>query len=1371
MADQPRMQLPEKQMKIKPPLSASTNKDLAALKAELEIELKNKKQCAYKPYECTQLTLDGFHYCLKHILQDKTAPYKQCSYIYASNGKRCQLAAPKIEKKDFGYCNEHAIRATLAKNRQNSRYPPPQTAEVLLFSLGHYLKKPRNRNISGSTDESDRVPVEEGVEQKTTKSLDPFRDIDANNLYNSSCNNILDFCSESDSDVEPSTFASVWHDAQNDSSDNESIDSDQEDVLKHANIYTAEEISSITRDKLIKLQSLYIEQYRHLQHVFKECNIYNQIRENPKEQRLYKKLKALNKYHKTHGVEAILNKRLHDSRAKITDGIFSKPPSYSKCLFTEGGVKCGERTLPLARHCRKHILEVRIFLCLHYDQNQVLFRPCGKKKADIECRTPVEAIFEDTCCNLHMDIPPIKSYAQLRKNSESDFDDSFESPENMLMESVSDSVKTEIIDYKPDPEEMKTLPSVLFEESSLEASSKNEDMDVDDKTGDEDVQIDVDDEPSPEGKLEIDLNDDDTNDNRNDGESSASKMDDDTVVLLQLAFRLQTQVKSIERNDAERSDAFLTIESALPSNEHKKLTKRSHSTLNSSSISRAHSTKLISCDPITLQTHADGSVHIIRTQNEKDCSPDRISLDRRGLTSFPIIDGEMKLRLLSLQHNLISNLEGLKTQHFPYLVFLDVYDNQLERMDCLNMLDNLRVLLVGKNRLRKIEGLNTLKKIEVLDLHGNQITHVNGLAAQTELKVLNLAGNQIRYIGIGDFQGLTSLQELNLRRNRLKKLLGFGETPNLSKLFISNNDLQRYTVRKAAMAWRRNKESTNSAFMDLTSDVCLNVRREEIISNARTNWELLRSQTKCLTAKSSSNLTKNPNNLSLDSDLILTSFGKTKTKTYASITTKVPLFTNKKLIRTSSQDTDNSQNTSSSNTSSNEFIRLPPILVPIIKKMEQRSEVGSKENSIKLSGSLSSIGPNIDSSSSLGSENESSSSSSSSESEAESENEEAEQKCKDEEETVPPVRKLFFITLSFLIRRTSPEAERNEEEAKNPCPETASDGFSNTNVTAPSTSSSDPSLRVEKNLRSVKSAVNNRAINPKWHSRASTAKTKKQGSPSVLSGGKDREQGGDYLIEICGRYLNVYGQCALRFIDRPWNSSKANDVNTVKFNYVNFNGITGILNKLKMRFPNVDNFVFKETNIHCLGQINALAEVQGLISLYIDSEGNPITQKRWRSYAIYRLSHWGLSVINDKEITEEEVKKANEEYQSLSDLVLWSLPDVLLQPLLVRLRLDVSYGISEQNAKKWLLSADPDLKGVVSKEALQWKKGCGEDVVVRQKAKQYISHLLEEMGNSVNKLRLLDKKWPTILHEFVRNALLDYSQLDMYMKQKILELK
>lgn len=57
-------------------------------------------------------------------------------------------------------------------------------------------------------------------------------DLDASSLYNDHCNEILDFCSESESDVEPSTLSSVWHDVHADSSDDESIDSEQEDPLK-----------------------------------------------------------------------------------------------------------------------------------------------------------------------------------------------------------------------------------------------------------------------------------------------------------------------------------------------------------------------------------------------------------------------------------------------------------------------------------------------------------------------------------------------------------------------------------------------------------------------------------------------------------------------------------------------------------------------------------------------------------------------------------------------------------------------------------------------------------------------------------------------------------------------------------------------------------------------------------------------------------------------------------------------------------------------------------------------------------------------------------------------------------------------------------
>lgn len=41
-------------------------------------------------------------------------------------------------------------------------------------------------------------------------------------------------------------------------------------LCRHAGVYTSEEAMQVTRDKLIRLQSLYIEQFRRLQHVLRE---------------------------------------------------------------------------------------------------------------------------------------------------------------------------------------------------------------------------------------------------------------------------------------------------------------------------------------------------------------------------------------------------------------------------------------------------------------------------------------------------------------------------------------------------------------------------------------------------------------------------------------------------------------------------------------------------------------------------------------------------------------------------------------------------------------------------------------------------------------------------------------------------------------------------------------------------------------------------------------------------------------------------------------------------------------------------------------------------------------------------------------------
>ncbi|XP_071580163.1 KAT8 regulatory NSL complex subunit 2 isoform X1 [Temnothorax nylanderi] len=363
---------------------------------------KQTQSCHYASYECTQSCLEGYLYCAKHILEDSTAPYKPCAFVYNSNGRKCQNPAPKLDRRDVSYCSEHSRRAQIARIKSTSRRSLPETPEMLLLNLSHYVK-PTDSSAEDTEEERGKV-----------KALDPFTEVDAYRV-NASGSDILDYASSSESDVEPTVVTDTLRGVYLDDSDNESLHSPQEDplninFLRHAGIFTAEEVIYIAREKLIRLQSLYIDQFRRLQYVLKEkrrkyllalkkeketlCSIHSQKKETAKEKKLYEKLKALNRYHRRSGVEAILYRKSLERRAQVTEPL-QKPPNVSKCVFTEGGVKCGERTLPSAKHCRKHILK---------DQHQVLFKACGAVRADIECHEPVPVIFDSNCV-FHMNLP------------------------------------------------------------------------------------------------------------------------------------------------------------------------------------------------------------------------------------------------------------------------------------------------------------------------------------------------------------------------------------------------------------------------------------------------------------------------------------------------------------------------------------------------------------------------------------------------------------------------------------------------------------------------------------------------------------------------------------------------------------------------------------------------------------------------------------------------------------------------------------------------------------------------------------------------------------------------------------------------------
>ena len=77
-----------------------------------------------------------------------------------------------------------------------------------------------------------------------------------------------------------------------------------------------------------------------------------------------------------------------------------------------------------------------------------------------------------------------------------------------------------------------------------------------------------------------------------------------------------------------------------------------------------------------------GQTVMYRSPAEKLADPERLNLDRRGLTGCPVLEGEERLRLLNYQNNAITaigNLRGL-----PNLIFLDLYNNAIESISGLS---------------------------------------------------------------------------------------------------------------------------------------------------------------------------------------------------------------------------------------------------------------------------------------------------------------------------------------------------------------------------------------------------------------------------------------------------------------------------------------------------------------------------------------------------------------------------------------------------------------------------------------------------------------------------------------------------------------
>ncbi|XP_013111178.1 KAT8 regulatory NSL complex subunit 2 [Stomoxys calcitrans] len=395
-----------------------------------EIETKSKI-CSNPTYECSIPRIDGYDFCIRHILRDPKGNFRQCTYTY-SNNKKCTNALPKHDLKNdpnmTTLCFEHNRQVQLQKTHASvGKLKQVDSNDVLLNSLAHHINvedTPLKNDTNCEQDEEIDVVSPYVMPFVTHDQVHMISDVVCTMRKRK---RILDYASDSSTDEEVICMSNTSHGYECNESDNESVDSQDDDLLKHAGIYTRQEAIRISEAKLTKLQGLYIDQINRLHHMLREkrrrylhairrerehlCSIHEQLKESHRERALYDQLKALNSYHRRHGMEAVLYKKFKEKRGRAAaEGVGTKS-SFPKCIFTEGGVKCGDRALPCCKYCRKHILE---------DKKQILFKACEKEKSGVVCQEPIPCILDDSTCVLHLTIPQQKHYVQKKYESETE---------------------------------------------------------------------------------------------------------------------------------------------------------------------------------------------------------------------------------------------------------------------------------------------------------------------------------------------------------------------------------------------------------------------------------------------------------------------------------------------------------------------------------------------------------------------------------------------------------------------------------------------------------------------------------------------------------------------------------------------------------------------------------------------------------------------------------------------------------------------------------------------------------------------------------------------------------------------------------------
>ncbi|KAL8197112.1 UNVERIFIED_CONTAM: Leucine-rich repeat-containing protein 49, partial [Gekko kuhli] len=268
-----------------------------------------------------------------------------------------------------------------------------------------------------------------------------------------------------------------------------------------------------------------------------------------------------------------------------------------------------------------------------------------------------------------------------------------------------------------------------------------------------------------------------------------------------------------------------------------------------------------------------------------------------------------------------------------------------------------------------------------------------------------------------------------------------------------------------------------------------------------------------------------------------------------------------------------------------------------------------------------------------------------------------------------------------------------------------------------------------------------------------------------------------HLVEVDGDTLYLYGSGALESLDRNWSVQTAGNIATIAFIFIDFDEIVPVLPKLRIKFPNFVHLKFKETNLVTLQQFNALAQFRRLEQLTVDAQGNRVVSfTLWKYYVLFRLSHFNLQKINGVEVTQNDVVMAEKLFGILAYVASSDLPYCRLLSLLGETRKKQLCYLLEGKGKKLgatgedggdrrKLGGENVSRGLLCYSTRDSQAEKLEEAADRKKfCHTYVQDLVKEAADINTKNESLQKLWPQMFIELVRDAVIEIRNKDSYTK-------